>query len=247
MGCAMRDTRCESRDARYGMWDSGCVISYRISRILHPVSRILHLSRNPYRILFFRFLLVMLSILILPAHVEAHLNSTGMGPIYDGLLHFLMSPEDIVPVFALALLTGLRGAAYGRRALFVLPGAWLLGGLIGLTEAATDGSGIVSAVWFLLLGGLLVADAKLSLRLTTALAALIGLYHGYLNGTGMGASGYASLALLGLVFAVFVLVALAAAFVVRLHAEWTRIAVRVAGSWIAACGLLLLGWAVKKG
>jgi hypothetical protein len=23
---------------------------------------------------------------------EAHLNSTGMGPIYDGLMHFLMSP-----------------------------------------------------------------------------------------------------------------------------------------------------------
>ena len=26
----------------------------------------------------------------LPA--EAHLNSTGMGPLYDGLMHFLMSP-----------------------------------------------------------------------------------------------------------------------------------------------------------
>jgi len=56
----------------------------------------------------------------LPA--EAHLNSTGMGPFYDGLVHFLMSPEDIVPVLALALLAGLRGASYGRRALFLLPG-----------------------------------------------------------------------------------------------------------------------------
>ena len=40
----------------------------------------------------------------LPA--EAHLNTTGMGPFYDGLMHFLMSPEDIVPVLALALLAG---------------------------------------------------------------------------------------------------------------------------------------------
>jgi len=47
------------------------------------------------------------------------------------------------------------------------------------------------------------------------------------------------------VFAVFVLVALAAAFVVRLRADWARIAVRVAGSWIAASGLLMLGWAVR--
>jgi len=42
-------------------------------------------------------------------------------------------------------------------------------------------------------------------------------------------------------------VAVAAAFVVRLRAGWARIAVRVAGSWIAACGLLLLGWAARSG
>ncbi len=97
----------------------------------------------------------------LPA--EAHLNTTGMGPIYDGLMHFLMSPEDLVPVLALALLAGLRGAAYGRRALFVLPIAWFLGGLAGLTAAAANPHPFVAAAWFLLLGGLLAADAKLSL------------------------------------------------------------------------------------
>ena len=176
---------------------------------------------------------------------EAHLNSTGMGPLYDGLMHFLMSPEDFVPVLALALLAGLRGAACGRRALFTLPAAWLLGGLMGLSAAASPGNAAASAVWFLLLGGLLAADAKLSLRVLTAIAALLGLYHGYLNGTGMGQFDTAAVALLGLVFAVFVMVALAAAFVVRLRAEWARIAVRVAGSWVAASGLLMLGWAFR--
>jgi hydrogenase/urease accessory protein HupE len=179
------------------------------------------------------------------AQTEAHLNTTGMGPLYDGLMHFLMSPEDFLPVLALALLAGLRGAAYGRRALFTLPAAWLVGGLAGISAAARNGNALVSAAWFLLLGGLLAADAKLSLRVTTALAALLGLYHGYLNGTGMGQFRTAAVALLGLVFAVFILVALAAAFVVRLHAHWARIAVRVAGSWIAASGLLMLGWAVR--
>ena len=52
---------------------------------------------------------------------EAHLNATGMGPIYDGLMHFLLSPEDLVPALALALLAGLRGAPYGQRAMFALP------------------------------------------------------------------------------------------------------------------------------
>ncbi len=127
---------------------------------------------------------------------EAHLNSTGMGPFYDGLMHFLMSPEDFVPVLALALLAGLRGASYGRRALFTLPAAWLLGGLAGISAIYLDGHPVSAAIWFLLLGGLLAADAKLSLRVTTALAALLGLYHGYLNGTGMGQFETAAVALL---------------------------------------------------
>ncbi len=40
----------------------------------------------------------------------------------------------------------------------------------------------------------------------------------------------------------FVVVALATALVVSLTRPWTRIVVRVAGSWIVATGLLLMGW-----
>jgi hydrogenase/urease accessory protein HupE len=182
-----------------------------------------------------------------PEPAEAHLNSTGMGPIYDGLMHFLMSPEDLVPAFALALLAGLHGAACGRRAAFTLPVAWLVGSLFGVSAAATTGSAVLSSFWFLLLGGLVIADAKLSLSAMTALAALLGLLHGYLNGTGMGQSGFAVVAVLGLACGVFVLIVLAASFVVELRAQWARIAVRVAGSWIAASGLLMLGWSFRAG
>jgi len=204
------------------------------------MSRPTHQSRIPiYAAVAFAFAMS-------PLTGHAHLNSTGMGPIYDGLMHFLMSPEDLVPVLALALLSGLRGATFGRRTLFVLPGAWLLGGLAGLAASATNGNAVVSAVWFLLIGGLLALDAKLSLRVTTAIAAFLGLYHGYLNGAGLGLSFPSAAALLGLIFAVFVLVALAAAFVIQLQASWARIAVRVVGSWIFASGLLLMGWAVRS-
>ena len=47
---------------------------------------------------------VALTTLMWPLPAQAHLNSTGMGPIYDGFMHFVMSPEDFVPVLALALL-----------------------------------------------------------------------------------------------------------------------------------------------
>jgi hydrogenase/urease accessory protein HupE len=176
---------------------------------------------------------------------EAHLNATGMGPVYDGLAHFAMSPDDLVPVLALALLAGLNGADAARRALFVLPAAWLAGCLLGMNTPAVDAGSAWAAINFLILGGLVVADAKLSPRVLTALAVVLGLAHGYPNGSGLGRSGQSFVAMLGLTSAAFVTIALASAFVVRLRAHWARIAVRVAGSWIAASGLLMLGWAMR--
>ena len=189
--------------------------------------------------------LVGISFVTLPAH--AHLTSTGMGPLYDGLMHFLLSPEDLVPALGLALLCGLRGSRHSRVVLFVLPCAWLLGSVVGLGAGAVSGSGVVSAAWFVLVGGLVVADAKLSVRVVAVLAAVLGLYHGFLNGTGTGHSISAAITVIGLVSAVFVLFALAAAFAVQLHQHWARIAIRVIGSWITASGLLLLGWAIRGG
>jgi hypothetical protein len=55
------------------------------------------------------------------------------------------------------------------------------------------------------------------------------------------ASASSCAALIGLAATVFALAALASALVVALRVDWTQIAVRVAGSWIAASGLLWLG------
>jgi urease accessory protein len=200
---------------------------------------------SPLRSLFWMCVAAGVLIAAWPAPAEAHLNETGMGPLYDGMVHFLISPEDVVPVLALALLAGLRGADYGRRALFVLPAAWLFGSLVGLPESADTGSAVLSAVCFILLGGMLASDVQMPLAITTALAAALGLYRGYLSGAGMGQPETALVALLGLTSAVFIIVALFSAFVVTLRAYWARIAVRVVGSWVAACGLLMLGWALR--
>lgn len=183
--------------------------------------------------------------LALPATAHAHLNSTGMGPVYDGSLHFLTSPDDVIAPLALALFAGARGLEHARRALFALPGAWFAGGLAGLPAPAMAGGGVASALWLLALGGLLALDAKLSPRALTALALVVGAAHGFSNGGGLGVSLGSLAALLGLAATVFALVALAAALASRVRDDWTRIALRVAGSWIAATGLLWLGWAVR--
>jgi urease accessory protein len=186
---------------------------------------------------------IVLAMALWPVRAEAHLNSTGLGPAYDGAVHLLFSPEDLVPAFALALLAGLRGATYGRLTLFALPTAWLTGGFAGI--AAGHGSGTAAAaVSFVLLGALVAMDARLSVRMLAALAVSVGLVHGFVNGADMRPFGVGVQALCGLASALFVLTTLVVAFVVQLRQPWSRIAVRVLGSWIAASGLLMLGWAM---
>ena len=70
------------------------------------------------------------ALLLWPWHAEAHLVTTGLGPVYDGIGHLLVTPEDLLPVLALALCAGLRGAGAGRRVLRVFPGAWIVGGFV---------------------------------------------------------------------------------------------------------------------
>jgi hydrogenase/urease accessory protein HupE len=176
---------------------------------------------------------------------DAHLNSTGMGPIYDGLLHFFSSPEDVIPVVALALFAGLRGPAYGRRALFILPASWLVGCLLG-TLAQHPTSWPVAGVSFLIFGGLVAADARLSVRAIAWLAVLLGTVHGWMDGAGVPWSLSAFVVYAGLVAGISVVVALVSALVIQLRPHWTRIAVRVAGSWIVASGVFLLGWAARS-
>lgn len=182
---------------------------------------------------------------LLPQVAEAHLVTTGLGPLYDGITHFLVSFEDLLPVIAMSLLAGLNGPQAGRRALFVLPAAWLLGGLAGYTTGAAPGGAWITAFSALVLGLLVAADRRLPVTVVTALAAALGLLHGWMNGAGIATANREALALLGIGGAVFVAVALLAALATAVQAQAARIAVRVAGSWIAAIGILLIGWQIR--
>ena len=183
---------------------------------------------------------IMAAVLIKPSTVAAHLVTTGMGPVYDGIGHLLLTPEDLVPAVAVALFAGLRGSAPGRRALFFMPLAWLAGGLAGLTASSLT-SFPVPALSFIVLGALIAADLRLPTAAFTALAIAVGLVHGFLNGIVLK-DGPGGLGLAGIMAALFVIVALAAASVLSLKMPWTRIAIRVAGSWVTAIGILMLGW-----
>jgi hydrogenase/urease accessory protein HupE len=175
---------------------------------------------------------------------RAHLIETGLGPVYDGVAHFALTAEDLVPVLALAALAGLRGKDHARRVIFVLPLAWLAAGVLGVIAnvALPD-----SLAWapLLILGGIVAADVGLPVAATTSIAAAVGFFLGFANGYGVGQAGPGLRGMIGIAGAVFVVTTLGAACAVAWQAGWLRIVWRVVGSWIAASGLLLLGWSLR--
>lgn len=185
------------------------------------------------------------ALLAWPAAAHAHLASTGFGPFYDGLTHLALSPDDLLGLIAIALLAGSVGKRHGRWVLFVLPPAWLLSGVVGLWQGGDPALGAWNAVSILVVGALVASDWKLPVPLVTGLAVTLGCLHGYSNGAGLGHDASALLALVGIAAGCFTLLALVAALAVTIRSTRARIVVRIAGSWIAAIGLLMLGWAFR--
>lgn len=182
-------------------------------------------------------------VLMLPVTAFAHLVTTGMGPVYDGIGHLLLTPEDLVPALAVAVYAGLRGKTTGRLVLFLFPAAWLIGGLAGLL-AGTALTVQPQVVSFVLLGVLIAADQQLPAALVILVVMPVGLMHGVTNGAAM-MNGPGAAGLLGITAILFVLQAFASAITVSLSRNWPRVIMRVAGSWIAAIGLLMFGWMIK--
>ena len=182
---------------------------------------------------------------LLPGPAEAHLMTTGLGPIYDGVTHLVFSADDLAAALALALLAGLNGPVAGRRALFGVTAGWLVGGAAGLAAGASILPSSATAISMIVLGALTAGGVRLPPAVVAAAAVALGLGHGWLNGSAIRDAARDGLAVTGIVAAVFIVSALVSAFVISLKAPWTRIAIRVFGSWIAAIGLLTLGWALR--
>jgi len=185
------------------------------------------------------------ALLVAAPGAQAHLMNSGFGPFYDGLAHPFVVAEDLIPVVALGLLAGLGGARRGRWMLFGLTLSWAVGMAVGsvvLGPAAPDwwtGGGAI------VLGALVAADRRLPLGVVAGLAAVVGGTHGFGNGRELAGATGGALAMAGIVCALFALSSLLAGHVTSLKSSGARLVVRVAGSWVAAIGLLMLGWALR--
>jgi hydrogenase/urease accessory protein HupE len=184
---------------------------------------------------------------VVPQTASAHLVTSGIGPFYDGVVHFLVSPEDLAVVLALALFGGLFGRTAARWLVLVLPVAWLLGTGFGLRWPGPTGSGWLPALSMLLAGLLAAVNPNVPPWLPAAVAMGLGMVHGCLNGRTMAATDTSFLAAVGIVAALGLVALLLGALTSTLRVPWQKIAARTLGSWMAASGLLALAWSVRPG
>jgi urease accessory protein len=192
---------------------------------------------------------LLILLVLVPTVAQAHLIATGMGPVFDGISHFALSPEDFLPVIALAFFAGLRGARHARSLSWAIPLAWFAGGLLAMANVTPPGIVLsaTAAVLFLLVGGLLAANVGVSIAMCLAVGGLLGLSRGLADFAQVIAGSAPFLMLLGICATIFVVFAIAASVTLPLERPWMIVAARVWGSWLAALGLLMSGWIWRYG
>jgi hypothetical protein len=176
---------------------------------------------------------------------RAHASNTGLGPFYDGIAHFFLSPEELLPAVALMILAGLRGPRYERSVLLFLPLAWILGASAGAIFPVPAHLGLLVTILPAVLGVLVASDWELPHSGIVAISLFLGLLHRYLNGGASPGTQLGVFGIAGTASAVIVVVLLLDGQVATVRAHWARLVVGVAGSWITAIGLLMLGWAFR--
>ena len=184
------------------------------------------------------WVLAFLLVLVGVAPAEAHLVSSGLGPFYDGALHLLLSPEDLLAIVAVALVAGLRGPAHGRVALLTLPVVWAIATLLRL-PLRPEWMDEVKAALIFVAAGLAAVDLPLRKVAVFGVSALVGL--------ACGASGEPSItasAVAGLTIAIGVVLSLTLGLVLAATLRLGTVPTRVA-SWAAATALLMIGWAIR--
>lgn len=190
----------------------------------------------------------------------AHAHALGdINDFYAGLLHPLITPEHLMAIVAVGLLAGQQSASRDQAvswlmafALALASGAllaWRIGLMVDVDVmmAWVNTQPIIALINFaslIVLGFLLALARRLPSPLVYALAIVFGLTHGAANGAEITYDVALYQFIPGLVAgaALAGLYSMVLADAVRHRAShWPGIALRVAGSWIAAIGLLVCG------
>ena len=188
-----------------------------------------------------------LCLLLSAGPAGAHTAVQGIGDFYAGMLHPLTALEHVLPFVAFGLLTGQQGPRV-QAAVIVFVAALLAGATGALWAPGLQHVAFVNIASAVVIGALVAAAWRLPGGLVYGIAVVFGLSHGYANGTAISGAirpylFIPGIGLAGLLVPLYVM--MLADLALRRGPPWTHIAVRVAGSWITAIGVLVLATSWK--
>jgi urease accessory protein len=172
--------------------------------------------------------------------VVAHIVP-GVTDFYAGLLHPLTAVEHVLVLAAVGLLAGQQARPVALRTLLLfvllLAASAACAGAIG-AAVPLDTALLVSIV---ATGGLVAARWPLPAGVVYVVVGLVAMLHGVANVAEMRPTMSSVRFAAGGAVAAFVVTTYALGIARRARAPWAEVAVRVAGSWIAAVGILAWG------
>ncbi len=184
-------------------------------------------------------LLAIAVLLCAPSTAWAH-EFPGAGDFYGGMLHAISSLDMLLAMVALGMLAGQQGREAAIGALAAFPLAVCVGAGVGLAGMGPSEVTFPLVVAMVGIGLVVAAGHQLPRGTVLLLAVVLGLLVGSGNAAEMGPDTVAWRFVPGVALAGLLVVAWMVGFVRWLSAPWTRIAVRVGGSWIAATGMMVL-------
>jgi len=182
-----------------------------------------------------------------PLAAYAHGDATWTHGVIDGVLLFAGSLQYLLPVLAAALLARRGPHAIIRNDALSIVGGIVLGSFVGnaVTDALTVA--LLARVQLVLLGLIVLADLRLPAIVVSLLCALtgglVGLEHGVAPLGNLVTDPAPTIGFLLTAAAVF-----SAAGLVShcFRTGWQRIAIRVAGSWLAAIGAIYVALLMRN-
>lgn len=193
------------------------------------------------------FVLALASLIAAVEPALAHAPIEGIGVFYNGMLHLLFVPSQLLAVTALGLLLGQHAPQHSRCGWFAFVAAFWF----GLAAGYWVGQGVPQAIFLVLalIAGLMVAfEWAFGLVFIVALATVVGVGIG-LDSTPDGAPHREmSLALAGTAVGGVLLLSCVGGLASCFTRPWQRIGIRAAGSWTAATAgiVLMLVWVGPK-
>jgi urease accessory protein len=184
---------------------------------------------------------------------DAHIVGSRLGDFYAGALHPLTNLQDLILWGAMGVLAGSHGATKGRWLVVVFPLGLLAGLVIGRSFGVASTGLTTDAAMTLALGLLLAAAVRMPITQLCAVAFALAVIRGAANAIDLGPETDRALFAAGLACAGYVVITLIMALALAFRGTettpaitWRQITLRALGGWIAAIGLMMVGFGLAS-